>query len=140
MTRTSPTLTPAPPTRAQRATVAAAIALLAISVLHTLAFAFHPWWGAWLRGPLRTEQLPMDAAVQFWGLPGGFVVPGVLLALFILRAGLRGETVPMHVGILLGAWALICVWMVGPSGFALILVPAVMLIVSRARALRRSSI
>ena len=128
------TATP-PRARTNRLTVTAAVALLVIAGLHTLSFAFHPWWAAWLAGPLRTSELPLDAAVQFWGLPGGFVVPGVLLALFILRAGRRGRTVPLTVGITLGMWALLCVWMVGPSGFVLLLVPAVLLVIGRARAL-----
>ncbi|WP_210415457.1 hypothetical protein [Agromyces laixinhei] len=124
-------------TRADRLTVAAAISLLLISALHTAAFALHPWWGAWVAGPFRTEQLPLDAAVQFWGLPGGFVVPGVLLALLILRAGRNGRTVPVYVGAVLGVWALSCVWVVGPSGFLLLLVPAVLLLSASIRARRR---
>ncbi|UNK69860.1 hypothetical protein [Microbacterium sp. H1-D42] len=123
---------------ADRLTVGAAVTLLVISVLHTAAFAFHQWWGPWLAGPLRTEQLPMEAVAQFWGLPGGFVVPGVLLALLILQTGRRGHTMPAYVGVILGAWALTCVWIVGPSGFLLLLVPAVLLLVARGRARRRA--
>lgn len=126
----------AAPVRPDRLTVSAAIALLTISVIHTAAFALHPWWEAWMAGPFRTTELPMDAVVQFWGLPGGFVVPGVLLALLILRAGRRGETVPMYVAIGLGTWALLCVWMVGPSGFVLLLVPAVLLLIASLRSRR----
>lgn len=124
--------------RIDRLTVAAAVSLLVISVLHTAAFAFHPWWGAWLIGPFRTVQLPTDATVQFWGLPGGFVVPGVLLALLILEAGRRGRTVPAYIGGVLCVWALVCVWMVGPSGFVLFLVPTVLLFIAGRRARRRS--
>ena len=124
--------------RIDRLTVAAAVSLLVISVLHTAAFAFHPWWGAWLVGPFRTVQLPTDAAVQFWGLPGGFVVPGILLALLILQTGRRGRTVPPYIGVVLCVWALVCVWMVGPSGFVLFLVPAVLLLIASHRARRRS--
>src|SRR5690606_30762953 len=101
------------PVRPDHLTVSAAIALLAIAVLHTAMFALHPWWGAWMAGPFRTAQLPMDAAVQFWGLPGGFVVPGVLLALLILRSGRRGAAVPLYVAVTIGAWAILCIWMVG---------------------------
>ncbi|MFD5215611.1 DUF6463 family protein [Microbacterium sp. NPDC058345] len=121
-----------------RYTVAAAIALLVISVLHTAVFALHPWWGPWLAGPFRTAQPPLDATVQFWGLPGGFVVPGVLLALLLWRTGRRGETVPTYVGVVLGAWAILCVWIVGPSGFLLLLVPAGLLIAANIRARRHS--
>jgi hypothetical protein len=122
--------------RPDRLTVSAAIALLVISALHTLVFALHPWWGQWLAGPFRTTQLPVDAAVQFWGLPGGFVVPGVLLALLILRVGRRGDTVPLYVALILGIWALVCIWIVGPSGFVLLLIPAVLLLIASLRSRR----
>jgi len=122
--------------RPDRLTVSAAIALLTIAVLHTVAFAVHPWWGAWMAGPFRNTQLPLDAAVQFWGLPGGFVVPGVLLALLILRAGRRGDAVPLHIPLILGIWALVCIWMVGPSGFLLLLIPATLLLIASLRSRR----
>lgn len=125
-----------PLARPDRLTVSAAIALLTISALHTVVFALHPWWGPWMAGPFRTSQLPVDAAVQFWGLPGGFVVPGVLLALLILRTGRRGDTVPLYVPLALGIWALLCVWMVGPSGFVLLLVPATLLLIASLRSRR----
>ncbi|MGD7704908.1 hypothetical protein [Microlunatus sp. Y2014] len=122
--------------RAQRLTLAAGWSLLAICVLHTFAFAVHPWWPAWFAGPMRTEQLPLDAAVQFWGLPGGFVVPGVLFALYVISTGRRGRRVPSYVGIVLGVWALCCLWIVGPSGFVLVLAPATLLIIASIRARR----
>ncbi|MCS3844363.1 hypothetical protein [Microbacterium sp. AK031] len=126
------------PVRPDRLTVSAAIALLTISALHTVVFALHPWWGAWMAGPFRTAQLPVEAAVQFWGLPGGFVVPGVLLALLVLRVGRRGDTVPLYIALTLGIWALVCIWMVGPSGFVLLLVPVVLLLIAALRARRRA--
>jgi len=124
--------------RPDRLTVAAGIALLVIFVLHTAVFALHPWWTEWLAGPFRTVEPPLDAAVQFWALPGGFVVPGILLALFILRAGRQGETVPLYVPIALGTWALACVWIIGPSGFLLALVPTTLLLIADVRARRRA--
>lgn len=127
------------PVRSDRLTVSASIVLLVISALHAAVFSLHPWWGAWLAGPFRTTQPPVDAAVQFWGLPGGFVVPGILLALLILRTGRRGGTVPLYVAITLAAWALVCIWMVGPSGFVLLLVPAVLLLVASLRSRRRDA-
>ncbi|WP_102194279.1 DUF6463 family protein [Microbacterium aurantiacum] len=133
-TREVPARTPA-----DRLTVAAGVSLLLICVLHTAVFAVHPWWAAWLAGPFRTVQPPADASVQFWGLPGGFVVPGVLLALLILGAGRRGTAPPAYVGATLGFWALACIWMVGPSGFVFILVPAVLLLIARARSRGRGA-
>ncbi|WP_309104057.1 DUF6463 family protein [Microbacterium sp.] len=129
-----------PARRADRLTVAAAVTLLLISVLHTAVFVAHGWWDSWLAGPLRSEQMPIDAFVHFWALPGGFVVPIALLALLILEAGRRGATVPAYVGFALAAWAVVCVWIVGPSGFLLFAVPALLLIMAGSRARRRQSV
>lgn len=130
---------PTRPARRDGLTLAAAVSLLVITVLHTAVFAPHPWWQAWLAGPFRTDPLPADALVQFWGLPGGFVVPGALLSLLILAAGRRGSMVPGYVGWVLALWALVCLWIVGPSGFVLLLVPATLLILAAARARRRAA-
>jgi hypothetical protein len=112
--------------------------LLTIAALHTLVFASHPYWDDWFAGPTRTGTLPLDAVVQFWGLPGGFVAPGALLALLTIRLGRRGETLPAYIGWALALWAASCIWIVGPSGFLLVLVPAVLLIVASARERRHS--
>lgn len=130
-----PAATGAAPRR-DRLTIAAGVSLLIIVVLHTAVFAPHPWWAAWLAGPFRTESLPPEAVAQFWGLPGGFVIPGALLGLLIVRAGRRGAAVPGSVGWVMGLWALACVWIVGPSGFLLLLVPAALLILAAVRARR----
>ena len=122
-----------------RLTTTAGWSLIAIAALHTLVFAFHPYWDDWFAGPMRTGTLPLDAVVQFWGLPGGFVVPGVLLGLLMVRLGRRGETLPTYAGVVLGVWAVACIWIVGPSGFLLVLVPAVLLILAGARARRRGT-
>ena len=129
------TARPAP--RADRLTVGAAVSMLLISALHTAVFAAHEWWNVWLNGPFRTEQMPIDSIVQFWALPGGFVVPTGILALLILEAGRRGATVPAYVGFAMAGWAFVCVWIVGPSGFVLFAVSAVLLVAARARASRR---
>jgi len=130
---TSPrTAHPAP--TASRLTLAAGWSLLAICVLHTLAFAWHPYWGDWLAGPFRDTTAIADESIQFWGLPGGFVVPGVLLALQILERGRQGLRLPAYVGGVLAVWATACLWVVGPSGFLFVLVPAGLLIAARLRA------
>lgn len=124
--------------RPDRLTTAAGWSLLTIAALHTLVFAFHPYWDDWFAGPTRTGALPLEAVVQFWGLPGGFVVPGILLALLTVRLGRRGETLPAYAGWGLGLWAASCLWIVGPSGFLLVLVPSALLITAHARARRRN--
>lgn len=123
-----------------RLAVAAGIAILVIVALHTAFFAVHPWWDEWLAGPLRTQEPPMDASVQFWALPGGFVVPFALLGLLLIERGRRGRSAPWYLGAVLGVWALGCLWIVGPSGFLFVLVPAVLLVISAARAGRRAAV
>lgn len=117
--------------RSDRLTTAAGWSLLAICALHTLAFSLHPYWVDWLAGPLRTTEATLDEAAQFWGLPGGFVLPGILLAVLLIRLGRQGGRAPAAFGPVLGLWALACVWILGPSGFLLVLVPAALLVLAR---------
>lgn len=124
---------PAPP-RPRRLTIAAGWVTVAICLLHTLAFAGHPYWGAWIAGPLRTTEVTMAEAVSFWGLPGGFVVPGAILGLTIVGLGRRGQRMPRYAGWVLAGWAAACLWMIGPSGFGFVLVPSALLIIADVRA------
>src|SRR5690606_4332687 len=103
--------------RPDRLTTAAGWSLLAICVLHMLAFSLHPYRADWLAGPLRTTEATLGEAAQFWGLPGGFVLPGILLAVLLIRLGRQGGRAPAAFGPVLGLWALGCVWILGPSGF-----------------------
>ncbi|HEX7350977.1 DUF6463 family protein [Brachybacterium sp.] len=123
---------PAP--AASRLTLAAGWSLLAICLLHTLAFSMHPYWADWLAGPFRDTTAVADESIQFWGLPGGFVVPGALLGLQILERGRQGLRLPAYVGGVLAVWALACLWVIGPSGFLVVLVPAGLLLAARLRA------
>lgn len=117
--------------RHDRLTTAAGWSLLAICALHTLAFSLHPYCADWLAGPLRTTEASLDEAAQFWALPGGFVLPGVLLALLLIRLGRQGGRAPAAFGPVLGLWALGCVWILGPSGFLFVLVPAALPVLAR---------
>lgn len=123
--------TPALRIRPDRLTMAAGWSLLAICALHTLAFSLHPYWAVWLAGPLRTTETTLDEAAQFWGLPGGFVLPGILLAVLLIRLGRQGGRAPAAFGPVLGLWALGCVWILGPSGFLFVLGPAALLVLAR---------
>lgn len=117
-----------------RWTVAGGVALLTICVLHTLVFAAHPYWAEWLAGPTREAPLAVEPMLLFWALPGGLVVPGAALALLLIGLGRRGEAVPLWLPVTLLAWAGCCVWMVGgPTGFMMVTVPAVLLLIGRAR-------
>ncbi|SFS08819.1 hypothetical protein SAMN04487783_1161 [Agrococcus baldri] len=51
-----------------------------------------------------------------------------------MREGRRGRVLPAWVGVALGAWALGCVWIVGPSGFLTLSVPVTLLLIASARA------
>ena len=121
------------PVRSDRLTLAAGWSLLAICALHTLAFSVHPYWADWLAGPLRTTEASLDEAAQFWGLPGGFVLPAVLLSVLLLRLGREGRRAPAAFGPVFAAWALGCVWILGPSGFLFVLVPAALMILASVR-------
>lgn len=107
--------------------------MVAIAILHTAAFAFHPHWAAWLAGPMRAGDLPEEAITLFWALPGGFVAPLAVLGLILVGAGRRGQHAPRVAGWILLAWILCCLWIIGPSGFLLGLVPTVLLLWPRRR-------
>lgn len=117
--------------RPDRLTTAAGWSLLAICALHTLAFSLPPrtgatgWPGPCARAPRPSTRRPSS------GLPGGFVLPGVLLALLLIRLGRQGGRAPAAFGPVLGLWALGCVWILGPSGFLFVLVPAALLVLAR---------
>jgi hypothetical protein len=102
---------------AGRLTSLAGWSLIVIAVLHTLVFVPQAPWGDWVGGSLRTAEPDMESVAIFWALPGGFVVPGLLAGLLIIKAGRRRE--PLHVGIAaaLFLWCSGCIWLAGPSGF-----------------------
>lgn len=129
-----PTLrtTSTPPPPRSRLTIAAGWALLAICVLHTVVFAANPFWGEWLAGPLRGATLSPDATITFWALPASFVALGVMLSILIIDRGRRGDTIGLWLPLSLLGWAAGCLWIIGgPGGFALLVVPATLLIMAR---------
>ncbi|MBB4930182.1 hypothetical protein F4561_001002 [Lipingzhangella halophila] len=112
-------------------------AMVAIGVVHTAVFLPHPYWADWLSGDLWAGGGAPEAVAVFWALPGSFVPVLVVLGLLVARAGRRGEALPGYTGWVLGAWALLCVLLIGPSGFLLGLVPAALLIAANLVARRR---
>ena len=128
MVRTARAAHPSSRRRPDRLTVAAGWSAVTIAVLHTIVFAFHPHWGAWLAGLARSGDLPDEAITVFWALPGGFVVPLAVLGLLIIGTGRRGHAMPRYVGWMLFGWILFCFWIIGPSGFLLGLVPTALLL------------
>ncbi|MFC4335105.1 DUF6463 family protein [Salininema proteolyticum] len=114
-------------------TIAAGVSASLIAVVHTVVFTFHPYWSDWLSGGLRDGEADFESVAVFWALPGGFVVPLFLLGLLLVRMGRRGEPVPFYVPAGLAAWVAFCVYLLGPSGFLLALVPLTLLVLARVR-------
>ncbi|MFJ7266321.1 DUF6463 family protein [Streptomyces sp. NPDC099050] len=128
------TSSPGAGTRARTLTLWAGRSAVAIGVLHTALFAVvsRPQWGGWLSGELRgaDPDTHAESASLFWALPGGFAVPLILLGLLLSRMARTGQEVPRYVGWALAGWVVLAGWILGPSGFPLGLVPAVLLIVA----------
>lgn len=116
-----------------RLTTAAGWSLIAIAALHTLFFAANPHWGTWMAGPLRDGSIDPEAITIFWALPGGLAVPVALLGVLVLRDGRRRVGTPLSVPLGLLGWAVLCTWIVGPSGFMTALVPVTLLLLARRR-------
>lgn len=92
-------------------------------------------WGDWLGGELRGADITDPALVasraDFWALPGSLAVPLILLGLLVTRMARTGQEIPRYAGWALGAWVLLSAWILGPSGFVLGLVPAVLLVLAQ---------
>ncbi|MEV4802974.1 DUF6463 family protein [Nonomuraea sp. NPDC049421] len=121
----SPPALSAPPSRL---TMWAGRTMIFIAVAHTAVFAGLAPWSSWLAGDLRNGAADSDSVATFWALPGGFVVVLALLGLLVARAGRQGQHVPGYVGWVILAWGALAVSLIGPSGFLLTAVPAVLLI------------
>lgn len=127
--------TAVPPTRrsspaALRTTLAAGWSLVAIAVLHTAFFAFDAPWGDWIDGELRGGEADAESVAVFWALPGGVVMPVLLFAALLIKTARSGRRVGAGFGLALAAWAGFCAWLVGPSGFLTVFVPAGLLVLA----------
>lgn len=127
----------APPSRL---TIWAGRTMILIAIGHTAVFAPLAPWSGWLAGDLRTRAADSDSVATFWALPGGFVVVLVLLGLMVARAGRQGQRVPAYVGWAILAWAALAVYLIGPSGFLLAVIPAALLIAANITARRPSAV
>ncbi|MFD0353354.1 DUF6463 family protein [Streptomyces sp. NPDC127110] len=125
-------------TRARTLALWAGRSTVAIGLLH-LAFFVGPTWSRWadwlgggLHGPSAIEDPANAESLKlFWAMPGSFAVPLVLLGLLVIRMTRTGQEVPGYLGWTLGAWVLVCGWILAPSGFPLGLVPVGLLLLAR---------
>ncbi|GAA4899815.1 hypothetical protein LX16_0691 [Stackebrandtia albiflava] len=106
---------------------------MAVAAGHTALVTAMTWphWPGWLSGELwwavgSGEHL--DSALAFWSVPGGFVVPLVLVGLTALRSARDGRTLPGHVGVIMLVWAAFGSYVAFPTGFPLLFAPAVLIL------------
>lgn len=105
--------------------------LVAVGVLHLAVMAAHPYWSDWLqRGLWSAGTTPEPSFTGFWAMPGSFAIPLILLGYLVVRLAVKRLPLPSAIGWCLLIWTLSCVYLIGPSGFILILIPGVLLIVA----------
>lgn len=110
----------------------------AIAVVHTVFFipVTAESWSDWSSGKLwwdASNTADPELLWHYWVLPGGFVIPLLLLGLLISRIGKEGRAVPLYVGVTLGLWCAMAAALMFPSGFLLGFVPAGMLLMAARR-------
>ncbi|THV30008.1 hypothetical protein [Glycomyces paridis] len=115
---------------AARLTVIAGWAVVAIGLLHIAAIAPSAAWADWFDGSLRVLGEDWESIATFWALPGGLAVPVILLGLLMIRFGRQRQAIGLWFPVALLAWVSFCVWLIGPSGFMLVSVPVVLLVVA----------
>lgn len=104
--------------------------MIAISLLHIAVFVPHPYWSEWLRGDLRAGEGSTESVTVFWALPGGFAPVMLLLGMVLFGSARSGRPLPRYVGWGLGLWVLLCVSLIGVSGFLLGTIPTLLLIIA----------
>ncbi len=119
-------------------TIIAGWSLIVVAVLHTAVFVPQAPWRDWFSGSLRSVDPDAESVAVFWALPGGIVVPALLLGLLMIRLGRQHQRVGLGYALAILAWVSFCLWLVGPSGFLLLLV-TVGLLVAAAAVDRRAS-
>ncbi|MCP3804841.1 DUF6463 family protein [Allokutzneria sp. A3M-2-11 16] len=92
-------------------------------------------WGAeglWAAVPLLGGDL--RNAVTFWGGPGSFSVPQILLGCLIWHLAGRGVTVPAGIGWAYAAWCVLGGVLLVPSPFFVGVVPGALIVLAARRA------
>ncbi|MGH3735555.1 MAG: DUF6463 family protein [Micromonosporaceae bacterium] len=116
--------------------------LVTIAVLHTVVSVAlsRQNWGALASGALWLQQASTledyRQMATFWAVVGSFALPMALLGLVLIRLARRGVPLPGYLGWALLGWVSLALALLGPSGFLLGTVPAVMLILAYRRQTR----
>jgi hypothetical protein len=108
--------------------------IVGIATLHIVFFVVVSWdyLPGWVTGDLWVIE-PFDAPISqsqahFWALPGSFAVPLLVLGAVIVRSAREDRALPAYVTWTITAWIVTCALVLEPSGFALGLVPAGLLV------------
>lgn len=93
--------------------------------------------GLWAAVPLAPADVGTDRAADtlqneaaFWGGPGSFAVPLVLLGCLIWHLARRGIAVPAGIGWGLAAWSLVCGILLVPSPYFVLVVSGALIILA----------
>ena len=123
--------------RARTLTIWAGRLIVAVAALHLVYFTvrsleFVPDWASGaLWTPLAMDDPMPQAQGFFWQLLGSFAVPLLLVGLLLARFAKDGRALPSYVTWTLAGWVLVCALVLLPSGFPLLVVAAVLLVVAR---------
>ncbi|OLF14963.1 hypothetical protein BU204_24760 [Actinophytocola xanthii] len=74
-----------------------------------------------------------QAQAYFWQLLGSFAVPLLLVGLLLVRFARAGRALPPFVTWTVAGWTLVCALVLLPSGFPVLVVASVLLVLGRAR-------
>lgn len=123
--------------RARTLTIWAGRLIVVVASLHLLFFLvrtaeFAPDWlsgGLWT--PLGMDEQMPQAQAFFWLFLGSFAVPLLLVGLLVTRFAKDGRALPAYVPWVLAGWTLVCAFIMLPSGFPLLVVASVLLVLAR---------
>ncbi|HEX2130929.1 MAG TPA: DUF6463 family protein [Actinophytocola sp.] len=123
--------------RARTLTIWAGRLIVLVSAMHLLFFLvrsleFVPDWasGVLWAAPSMDEPMP-QAQGFFFQLLGSFAVPLLLVGLLLWRSATEGRALPGYVTWVVAGWSLVCALVMPPSGFPLLVVASVLLVLAR---------
>jgi uncharacterized membrane protein YedE/YeeE len=123
--------------RARTLTIWAGWLIVAVSALHlayflTRSLDFVPDWVSGELWSVVADGDPMpQAQAYFWQLLGSFAVPLLLVGLLLVGFARAGRALPAYLSWALAGWTLVCALVLLPSGFPLLVVASVLLVLAR---------